>query len=81
MLLVLVNFRKPIGYHPPAIGALFFALGTFIMYKGLKQPVLLARSHYYRDGSQVILVLWTFTGSGIEFENLWIMRPYSSFQS
>ena len=63
---------------PPAIGTLlFFALGTFIMYKGLEATgVAEAAITIAMAVIVVILVLWTFIGPGIEFENLWIMRPY-----
>ena len=63
---------------PPTVGTLlFFALGTFIMYKGLEATgVAEAVITIAMAGIVVILVMWTFIGPGIEFENLWILRPY-----
>ena len=63
---------------PPTVGTLlFFALGTFIMYKGLEATgVAEAVITIAMAAIVVILVMWTFIGPGIEFENLWILRPY-----
>src|SRR5699024_1261897 len=63
---------------PPTIGTLiFFALGTFIMYKGLEATgVAEAVITIAMAAIVAILVLWTFIGPGIEFGNLWILRPY-----
>src|SRR5699024_3161127 len=47
------------------------------MYKGLEATgVAEAVITIAMAGIVVILVMWTFIGPGIEFENLWIMRPY-----
>ena len=63
---------------PPSIGTLlFFAVGTFIMYKGLEATgVAEAVITIAMAAIVVFLCAWTFIGPGIDFANLWILRPY-----
>lgn len=63
---------------PPAVGTLvFFALGTFVMYKGLHATgVAELAITAVMAGIIFILCGWTFVGPGIEATNLFILRPY-----
>lgn len=63
---------------PPMVGTLvFFAIGSFIMWKGLEatgatETVITAVM------ATIILILcgWTFIGPGISWENVWVFHPY-----
>lgn len=63
---------------PPVAGTvLFFALGTFVMYKGLHATGM-AEGAITVGMAVIIAVLcgWTFLGPGISLDNLLILRPY-----
>lgn len=63
---------------PPLAGTLiFYALGAYIMWKGL-QATGLAEGLITSGMALIItiLVTWTLAGPGIELTNLWVLKPY-----
>lgn len=63
---------------PPLAGTLiFYALGAYIMWKGL-QATGLAEGLITSGMALIItiLVTWTIAGPGIELTNLWVLKPY-----
>ena len=63
---------------PPLAGTLiFYALGAYIMWKGL-QATGLAEGLITSGMALIItiLVTWTIVGPGIELTNLWVLKPY-----
>ncbi|WP_165164699.1 amino acid permease [Corynebacterium qintianiae] len=63
---------------PPMAGTLiFFAIGTFIMYKGLEATGV---SEMLITAAMALIILilsgWTFFGPGITWSNLWVFNPY-----
>ncbi|WP_291314426.1 aromatic amino acid transport family protein [Corynebacterium sp. UBA2622] len=63
---------------PPMVGTLvFFALGTFIMYKGLEATGI-SEMLITAAMAAIILILcgWTFVGPGISLSNIWVLNPY-----
>ena len=63
---------------PPLAGTLiFYALGAYIMWKGLQATGLV--EGLITSGMALIitiLVTWTIAGPGIELTNLWVLKPY-----
>lgn len=63
---------------PPLAGTLiFYALGAYIMWKGLQATGL--AEGLITTGMAVIiftLIIWTIAGPGIELTNLWVLKPY-----
>ncbi|WP_115685618.1 aromatic amino acid transport family protein [Corynebacterium senegalense] len=63
---------------PPLWGTLiFFAIGTFIMYKGLEATGV-SEMLITAAMAAIILILcgWTFVGPGISLSNVWVLHPY-----
>lgn len=63
---------------PPAVGTLiFFALGTFVMYKGLHATGV-AETAITAIMAAIILILcgWTVFGPGITMDNLMVLHPF-----
>ncbi|MBZ8177373.1 amino acid permease [Corynebacterium poyangense] len=66
------------GLIPPLAGTLFFfALGSFIMWKGLEATGV-AEGLITSGMAAIILILcfWTFIGPGISLDNLIVFHPY-----
>ncbi|PRQ10696.1 amino acid permease [Corynebacterium sp. 13CS0277] len=63
---------------PPIAGSLvFFALGAFVMWRGLHATGVMEGA--ITVGMALIIVVlcgWTFVGPGIDMDNLLILRPY-----
>ncbi len=66
-----------VGLPPMAGTLIFFALGTFIMYKGLEATGV-SEMLITAAMAAIILILcgWTFIGPGITWSNIWVLNPY-----
>lgn len=63
---------------PPILGTLvFFAIGSYIMWKGLEAT---GATETVTTAAMALIILvlcgWTFFGPGIALENVWVLHPY-----